>query len=408
MISSNQNTITFKSAPIVNATMFIEDRVLLNKALLDTATSTSIILNANNRNEAEERFRRSFIGWATAFLTPLVTLPLTNKLAMKHIAKLTKSYFSKDNNLVKLSNKYLTSAGATKQGIEELSKKYDFSEVLKNNNNDYEKIRKKLINAKMSVLAFDFLFTTSLMASAGFINRYITRKKTGKDGFSAEFNMANKDVVEKRAEKFKKTEKLRNNIFIASLLLLTASPLLLRRGLLKDIGKLSEFVKKHASKFDYNDGIFMKRLPFLLMAIVTDIGLILSSRNQTEVKDNAVRLSATQAAFFGGDIIIGSTLAAISDKFFKTELLDKNCNKNWINKLIPPIKPIRDLQGKNKSVATGLFWVNMLALFGIIGIVIPKMLNRMIKHDVDKDVQTQNKVETNFNKPPKMEDFINK
>ena len=85
MISSNQNTITFKSAPIVNATMFIEDRVLLNKALLDTATSTSIILNANNRNEAEERLRRSFIGWATAFLTPLVTLPLTNKLAMKHI-----------------------------------------------------------------------------------------------------------------------------------------------------------------------------------------------------------------------------------------------------------------------------------------------------------------------------------
>ncbi len=408
MISSNQNTITFKSAPIVNATMFIEDRVLLNKALLDTATSTSIILNANNRNEAEERLRRSFIGWATAFLTPLVTLPLTNKLAMKHIAKLTKSYFSKDNNLVKLSNKYLTSAEATKQGIEELSKKYNFSEIIKNNNNDYEKIRKKLINAKMSVLAFDFLFTTSLMASAGFINRYITRKKTGKDGFSAEFNMANKNVVEKRAEKFKKTEKLRNNIFIASLLLLTASPLLLRRGLLKDSGKLSEFVKKHASKFDYNDGIFMKRLPFLLMAIVTDIGLILSSRNQTEVKDNAVRLSATQAAFFGGDIIIGSTLAAISDKFFKTELLDKNCNKNWINKLIPPIKPIRDLQGKNKSVATGLFWVNMLALFGIIGIVIPKMLNRMIKHDVDKDVHAQNKVETNFNKPPKMEDFINK
>ena len=78
MISSNQNTITFKSAPIVNATMFIEDRVLLNKALLDGARDTSVILNANNRNEAEERFRRSCIGWTTAFLTPLVTLPLVN------------------------------------------------------------------------------------------------------------------------------------------------------------------------------------------------------------------------------------------------------------------------------------------------------------------------------------------
>ena len=77
----------------------------------------------------------------------------------------------------------------------------------------------------------------------------------------------------------------------------------------------------------------------------------------------------------------------MSDKLFKTELLDKNCKKTWINKVIPPIKPIRDLQGKNKAVATGLFWINMLTLFGILGVAIPKMMNKMIKNDVDNDVR---------------------
>ena len=451
----------FTSNPLIGATSYIEDRVLLNKALLDGARDTSVILNANNKDERQERFRRSCIAWGTAFLTPIITLPLTNRLALKHIGKLAKSYFSNENNIIELSNrylgskegtkrgleelmkrsdfsefiqkynsdyerirqelikdnviklpeKYLNSAKKTKEGIEKLSKKYDFKDLLKRNNYNYEKIRRKLINAKMSVLAFDFLFTSGLLGSAGFINRWRTRKKTGQDGFSAEFKMADKNLIEQRTKKFKKNEKFRNNLFIASLLLLASSPLLLRKGLLKNSGQLSEIVKKHASKFDYNDGIFMKRLPFLLMTIVADVGLLMSSRNETEVKDNAIRLSSTQTAFFGGDIIIGSTLAALSDKLFKTELLDKNCTKNWINKIILPIKPIRDLQGKNKIIATGLFWVNMVTLFGIVGVAIPKILNKMIRHDVEKDIQAQSKnnsvnFRTTVTKPIRMEDFI--
>lgn len=102
----------------------------------------------------------------------------------------------------------------------------------------------------------------------------------------------------------------------------------------KGIEELSK--KKHADIFDYDDGIFIKRLLFLLMTIVADLGLILLSRNQTEVKDNVVRLSATQVAFLCGDIVIGIVPVALSDKLFKTELLDKNCKKTFINKLIPP------------------------------------------------------------------------
>ena len=454
------NKIAFKSNPIINATSFIEERVLLNKALLDGAKDVSFIVNSNNRDESEERFIRSAIAWTTAFLTPLITLPLTNRLAMRHIAKLSKSFLSKENNLIELSNKYLTSAKATKQGIEELSrrsdfseilkennydyeqirqnllknnaiklpkkylksaeatkegieelsKKYDFSELLKRNGYDYEKIRKNLINAKMSVLAFDFLFTSGTLGSAGFINRRRTRRKTSQDGFSAEFKMADKNIVEKRAEKYKKTEDMRDKIFLSIILAFATTPLLLRKGLLNSSGKLADFAKKYGSKFDYNDGIFMQRLPFLLMTLAADSGFLLSSRNKTEVKDNAVRLSLNQIAYFGADIVIGSALAVLSDKLFKTDLLDKNCKKNWINKIIPPIKPIRELQGKNKAIATGLFWVNMLTLFGIVGIAIPKMLNKMIRHDVEKDVVINKSntvgISSTALKRPSLQDFI--
>lgn len=266
-----------------------------------------------------------------------------------------------------------------------MSEKDALSDVLAKNNFDYESIRKKLINAKTSVLAFDCLFTAGTMGSVGFINRHITRKKTGRDGFSAEFNMGDKELIENRAKKFKETEKLRNNIFIGALLLLTASPLLIKKGL-NSKGKFADFIKKHADKFDYNDGIFMKRLPFFLMTCVSSLGIIMSSRNYTEIKDNVIRASASQITYFGGDIVIGSALAALSDKLFKTELLDKNCKKSFINKIIPPIKHIKELQGKNKKIAAGFFWVNMIALFAAIGIGVPRFVNKMIKNDVKKDV----------------------
>lgn len=79
----------------------------------------------------------------------------------------------------------------------------------------------------------------------------------------------------------------------------------------------------------------MKRLPFFLMGVVAYVGLTGASRNQTEVKDNLVRSIFSLSVFFGGDVLLGSTLARLSDKFLKTELLNKNAKKNLLNKIIP-------------------------------------------------------------------------
>lgn len=83
--------------------------------------------------------------------------------------------------------------------------------------------------------------------------------------------------------------------------------------------------------------------------------------------------------FFGGDLIIGSTLARLSDKYLKTEILDKNAPKTLLNKLVPPTRHLKDLSGSSRKIGTGLFWINMALLSLSLGFGVPALLNKMIK-----------------------------
>ncbi len=404
------NSPSFTMSPLISSAVFLDERVLLNKAVLDASLDVPMITMANNSTERKERFNRAGIGWLIGYASPFITLPLTNKLAIRYLVRLTQKFASKEYQAIRLSNKYLKNAKGTEEGLKELAKKsfvnplkklyyklikkqpikeekIDLNELLKNSGNDYEKLRQKLIDAKISVLSFDFLFTTGVLGSIGFYNNWHTKKKTKQEGFSAEFKMANKKIVEKRAQKYKKSENFRKAAFIGILALLTASPLLLRKGLrANNINKFNNFIKKHADKFDYNDGIFMSRTSLFMMALGTYIGLTAASRNQTEVKDNVTRAVISLTAFFGGDLLIGSLFGKLSDHFLKTDIIDKNCEKNLLNKLIPPTRKLKELSGKSKTIGSVLFWLNLATLSAVIGFGAPKLINKMIKKDVDKYV----------------------
>ncbi len=366
---------------------FIESRVLINKALVDASIDVPMVAMANNPDERRERFSRVLIGWSIGFATPFITLPLTNRLALKGIAKTYKGFFNKENNIIQISNKNLKTADATKKAIENLAEKYKFSteDIAKNG---YENLRRKLINSKCAVLAFDYLFTAGSLGCIGYFNNWMTKRKTGRKGFSAEFNMAEKSLTDKRAEKFEKREKNMKLSFAAILGLLVASPVFIRKALLSNaktgfLGKIS----KNAAKFDYDDGILMRRLPMFLTMMCAYYGVASASRNNTEMKDNLVRSTVGGGVFFGGDIIIGSILARISDRVLNTKIIDKNCDKNFINKWLPPHKHLKDLQGRDKVIGTALFWTNMAALSALIGFGVPSILNKMIKNDVEKSKQ---------------------
>ncbi len=391
--SKSQNT-NFKGNPIVGLATYLDERVLLGKAFLDvTALDAPQIIMANNGQERREKFNKASFSFILGYLSPLVTLPLTNRLGMKYIAKLTKKFIAKDANLIQLSNKYLVNAEETKKGIELLSKKLktDYQPILDKVGGDYEVLRKKLINTKNSVLAFDLLFTSASIGCVGFFNNWQTKRKTKQDGFSAEFSMADKDIVEKRAESFKKKEPQRKAAWCGILAALTLSPLLLRKGLSSQKSTaFNNYIKKIGSKFDYTDGIFMSRLPFFMSGVTMYSGLVLASRNQTEMKDTSIRSTASTIAYFGGDILIGSILGRLSDKYLKTNLINKDIEKSFLNKLIPPTKRLRDLGPRDKKIGAALYWINLAMLSTCMGFGIPYLINKMIRHDVEKDVLAQN------------------
>lgn len=385
--------INFKNSGIATAAAFLEENVMLNKAMLDASVDIPFVCLANNRIERKERFRRVATNFILCFLTPFVTLPLTNHLAMKHIAKIIPKFMSKEANLIQLSNKYLKNKELTKEGIKLLSKEKntEYSEIIKKFGGDYEKIRKNLINAKNSVLSFDFFFSPGSMVGMAFLNKFLTKKETKMDGYSAEFELADRETVEKRAEKYKKTERLREGIALGSILALTALPLAIKKGLASPkIDGLAGYIKKHADKFDYTQGIFMKRLPLFLFCTVSQTGICMASRNQTELKNNALIASTAIAVFFGGDIVINSILSKFSDKFLNTEIIDKSAPRKGINKIFPKTIPIKNLQGKSQKIAAVNFFINLATLAVLYGFGIPNLMNKIVRKDLSKTKRDKN------------------
>lgn len=403
------------------------DNVFLNKTLFDlTGSDIPWVVMANNNEERRERLNRASLSIGLMFLPPLVILPFANKFAMNKIVKLTSEYSSKNYNAVRLENKYLTSAEKTKEGLEKLAKqkvfsnelrdmyykyikrkpvpeeKLDINELLQNVegatlNEKYDKIRKKISTAKNIVMGADLLLFAGVFGNIGFYNNRQTEKKTGQIGYSAEMNMADKEVIERRAAKYKRNEKLRYAGFLATLAALTVGvPALVRHGVTtQKAGKISNFIKKHSEKFDYKDTIFMKRLPLAFMITGAHLGIFMASRNKTERKDNAIRSSNSLAIFFLGDLLLASLLGRASDSIAGTKIIKHDDKKSWFNKILPPMKDLDELKAtkhpKTIRNAKIIFWSNFIFLAAMMGVITPHLINKIIKKDVDADAQKAQK-----------------
>lgn len=420
----NRTTNTPQFGNFYNATSMLEDRIMWNRTLVSVANDTMWVIKANNKNEAWEKARRFATVLTLTFLTPVLTLPFSNRLAMKYGTKLTKSFWSDNHKLMHISNKYLTESGEKgtkllKEGMDALKKDYtysplehlyaavkgkkldnknksdlNFDEILEKCGGDYEVLRKKLINAKNGVLASDMLFTSLAFGSVGFINNRITKKQTGQSGFSAEMNMADKSIVEKRADNYEKTWKKRYAAFVLGTLAVGLGvPLALKKGMCKQ--NISKFTKNISPEFDYNDGMWMKRLPLLLgVALMGHTGTMLATRNKTELKDNVIRYFTSDAIFFGGDILLSSVFANASDRLFKTKLTKPTDSK--FGKIFPHYKSLKEIANEvdagkikksNKWAATGLYWLNLAIITASLGLGVSSLVNAITRRDVQKDVE---------------------
>lgn len=413
--------INFKNNSFYDNSAGLEKNVLLSRALIAGVNDVFWISMANNKVERQEKARRLLVAFAISFLSPILTLPFSNRLGMKYL-RLTKSFFSSEHKAIHLSGKYLINAEKTKEGLEKLALNYTFSPIeklsakikgknlnktplnfekmLKECNGDYEKLRQKLINLKAGILASDYLFTIFTFGSLGFINNKLTKQFSGQSGFSAEFSMADKKIVEERAATYEKNRKKRYALFSAAALITsTVIPLALKKGLSsKDINKFTTFIKKYADKLDYTNGIYMSRLSLLLGAVIIGhLGTFLATRNKTELKDTLIRYTATDTIFMGGDLALSSLFAGLSDRIFKTNL--SKSTKNKFEKIFPKTKSLTEISeevksgkipAKNKSFALYSYWANLGIVTLLIGIGVPKFLNAVIRRDVRKDVEKRN------------------
>lgn len=376
-------------------TDLVMGNIFLNKALFDlTSSDIPWVVMANNKEERRERINRSALSVGMVFVSPLIILPFVNRFAMKNIVKLTPGFASKQYNAIKLSNKNLVSAEKTKAGLEELSKelKIDFAPIVEKVGGDYDKLRNKISIAKNVVLGADLMLIAGSFGHIGFFNAWQTKKKTGQNGYSAELKMADKEVIEKRAEKFKKNEKFRYGAFLIALAgLVVALPVVIKHGInSKSVNKFNTFIKKHGDKFDYKDAIFMSRLPMALSFLTAHFGIFMASRNNTERKDNLIRSSATLSIFFLGDILLASVLGRLSDKHLKTNLIRHDNSNKFLNKILPPVKDLKELKEtgslKSLKMAKGIFWLNFTVLSALMGVITPYFINKLIKKEVSMDV----------------------
>lgn len=107
----------------ISAASYLEKNMLLNKAIVDASVDIPFICLANKETERKERTRRIAVNYPLCFLSPLVSLPLTNRIALKYLTKLTPKFFTKESNIIEISNKYLKDKNSLKRGLKSYQEK---------------------------------------------------------------------------------------------------------------------------------------------------------------------------------------------------------------------------------------------------------------------------------------------
>lgn len=399
-VEKNGSLEAFRGITPYSLTAGLESNVLLNKAIFDiTGSDIPWVIMANNDEERRERINRGLLSVMMVFISPIVALPFVNRFGMRYVSKLTPKFLHEQYNAVKLSNEFLTDAQKTETGLADLAKELkkkninlDIPALLEKAGGSYDNLRKKIINAKSIVLGFDMLMVAGVFGHIGFYNDWQTKRKTGQSGFSAEFEMADKKIVEERAKKQERIKKYKYAGFLTALAASgVALPLAVRHGLITtNKTKFAKYIKSRGEIFDYKDAIFMSRWPMAISFITAHIGVFLASRNKSEMKDNAIRSSTAISIFFLGDLLLASILGQLSDKFLNTKVINRTPkNKNFLHGILPPAKRLKMLESihdpKTKALATAIFWFNFVTLSILSGFIAPTIINKIVKKDVSLD-----------------------
>lgn len=402
----------FKGFNLYNATAYVQDHTLINRGITTLGGSTvPQCIMSNNKYETQERALMGGIYFIASYLTPIMLIPLYNKHFLKNKG-VTKSINDIGNKIIEVSKKYLAPEADLKKGLEITAKIFDkkegnnkyqkaFEEIYNRYNNP-DKLKKDLLSVHEKILTTDFITTAIMWASIPWIATEFTEHRTKRKDFSAGFNLkqdSNKD------EKSSKISKLLWNIAFTTVPAVIFSKTVTKGLSTKSSNYLLKKISKNAHNFDYTSGTNMSKTIYASIWVLSSFpAKIISSRDSNERKDRALRDIGLFTMFFGGDFLINNIAGRIADKVLGTKIMDNSYKKlNFIQKFKLQMRNFRNLDAeknippeilkKTKQVGAGLYWFSLLANTALIGFGLPKVLNKFLRYNINKENNKINKTE---------------
>ena len=273
-----------------------------------------------------------------------------------------------------------------------------------------KQLKKDLLKVHEKILMTDFVTTAAMWAGLPWIATEMTEKRTKRKDFSGGFNLKNEDKTNTKEPS--KKEKIFWNIVFSVL-----PGIIFSKALTKGLNlnpktmtktPINKFLKKLTSNpdnFDYTSGTNMSKTIYASIWMLSSFpAKIISSRDKNERKDRALRDIGLFTMFFGGDFLLNNILGRLSDKFLGTKIMDiekyKNKNLNFLQSFKLPLKNFRrldnsglsnDVLHKTKNIGASLYWIALLTNTALIGFLLPKLLNKLLRHNIETEAKNNYK-----------------
>ena len=401
---------------LYNISSSIQSNATLNRAVMEVGgAEIPFTIMANNKDERIERIYRGILFVTTAFVAPVVTMPVFNKFFLKR-ADIIKD--DKEIDVLRVSKDYLTGNAdkmleGFKKTAEELKKgknKEKFKDVDRHFNNvlerfsDKEILRQKLGKVHSKIFLADFLVASLAAISVPWVSNFITEKRTKRTGYVGEFEIADEKYTDKMTEKHKAMKNKKLAIALAA-------PVLASVGLSKlhldsmikpeeKLGRLGKLIKKNIGKLDYKDAIFMSKAAYFAIMLCGDMpSYLLACRDKHELKMRTTIWTVLLGIMFGGEHLLNNIVGRACDAsklkttlmnrkgfekagFFKKFLMDTH-DLDKLNK-------IKNVSKTTKKAALIMYWGNFALTTALMGFALAAIVNRQMKNDVKKDLKQQN------------------
>ena len=423
------DTLPFKGFNIYNATSYVQEHTLINRGITTLGGSTiPQCIMSNNKHEAQERAVMGGVYFIASYLTPILLLPLYNKHFLKNRG-VTKTLNTAGEKIIQVSKKYLTPEADLKKGLDETARLFDekigsnihkkaFDEIYNRYNNP-EKLKRDLLSVHETILMTDFITTGAMWSAIPWIATEFTRYKTKRNDFSAGFNLKKDNQIPDKELQKSRNKKIFWNIMFSVIPGILFAKTITKGLNSKGVNPLLKRIKENAKNFDYTSGTNMSKTIYASIWILSSFpAKLISSRDKNECKDRALRDIGLFTMFFGGDFLINNVFGRIADKIFDTKIIDnRNQKLNFVQRFKLPIRNFRTLDKvkdippeilkRTKNIGAGLYWASLLTNTALIGFVLPKLLNKFLRYNINKD-NTQNSLKTTYiSSKISMKNFIN-